>query len=315
MKFKEFFADLLYHKKQLGMCVKTIEEYKRIIENVLIVSIGEIELQNVKLIDTGKIMEVGRNHGEFGPQRGIVVFRQLLQYIKAAGFNAPIDWRDIKVPIPPKKEVEWLDQDEFEKVRKSFDLNTLRGLRDRALVENLRASGMRISEALSLNRDDIDWDKKQVKVMNAKTKEWELVYFTEESLAWIKRYLEMRNDNFPPIFTTLNGTRLLPCTARNCLHQATKNLGLKKRVHPHIFRSTFGTELLQGGVDIKSVQYLMRHKSERTTLKHYIAHSKIRCKGEHERVMNTQAFLNPAILTTNLAQIKEKLSIKSVLMI
>jgi site-specific recombinase XerD len=309
MILREFFIGLLQFKGQFGMCAKTIQEYQRLFTGVLSSAVGDIDHTKIKLTDVGKIMEAGRAHGEYGPQRGIVVFRQLLQYIKAAGFAIPIDWRDIRVPAPPKRDVEWLDKDEFSLVRNSFDLNTIRGLRDRALVENLRVSGMRISEALSLNRDDIDWKRKQAKIMNAKTKEWELVYFSEESLAWLKRYLDMRNDKFPPVFTTSNGTRLLPCTARNCLHQATKDLGLKKRVHPHIFRSTFGTELLQGGVDIKSVQHLMRHKSERTTLKHYIAYSKTRCKGEHERIMDGHKFQNPAVLTDGLAKIRAGLGI------
>lgn len=163
-----------------------------------------------------------------------------------------------------------------------------------------------------LKRAGIGWERKQAEVINCKTKEQETVYFTDESLAWLKRYLDMRNDKFPPVFTTSNDTRLLPCTARNCLHQATKDLGLKKRVHPHIFRSTFGTELLQGGVDIKSVQHLMRHKSERTTLKHYIAYSKTRCKGEHERIMDSHKFQNPALLTDGLAKIREALTMEKV---
>ncbi len=70
------------------------------------------------------------------------------------------------------------------------------GLRDRALIENLKVTGMRISEALSLNRDDIDWAKKEAEIINAKTKEQETIYFTDESLAWLKRYLDWRNDKF-----------------------------------------------------------------------------------------------------------------------
>ena len=93
---------------------------------------------------------------------------------------------------------------------------------------------------------------------------------------------------------------------------ATQKAGITKRIHPHIFRSTFGTELLYGGADIKSVQVLMRHKSERTTLKHYIAVSKDRCKGEHERILNTQKFLNPAILTDGLEKIKQGFELQAV---
>jgi len=167
---------------------------------------------------------------------------------------------------------------------------------------------MRISEALSLNRDDIDWNKKQAEITNSKTKERELVYFTDESLAWLKNYLEMRNDNFPPLFASLSGKRVPPCSIRRRIHTAVRRAGINKRIHPHLLRSTYGTELLQGGVDIKSVQALMRHKSERTTLKHYIAVSKHRCRSEHERIMNTQNFISPSWLTESLEKTRQELA-------
>ncbi|MBP9686672.1 MAG: tyrosine-type recombinase/integrase [Candidatus Doudnabacteria bacterium] len=95
-----------------------------------------------------------------------------------------------------------------------------------------------------------------------------------------------RIDKFQPVFVSSNGVRSTPCSVRRTIHNATKEAGITKRIHPHLFRSTFCTELLHGNVDIKSVQILARHKSERTTLRHYIAVSKERCKIEHQRVMN-----------------------------
>ena len=174
----------------------------------------------------------------------------------------------------------------------------------RALIENLRVTGMRISEAISLNRDDIDWNKKEAEITNAKTKEREMVYFTDESLAWLKRYLDFRNDRSEALFVNQNGKRVSPCTVRNTIHHSTRRAGIKKNVHPHIFRSTFGTELLHGGADIKSVQVLMRHKSERTTLKHYIAVSKDRCKSEHERIMNVKSITEDLVEALNNKQIE-----------
>jgi site-specific recombinase XerD len=288
MKLREYFAGLIDYKRQCGMCPKTLNEYRIHIEGTLSNAVGDIEVAELRQIDVGKVIEAGRQHGRFGPLRGAVVFRQLLKYLKESGIKFDFDWRDVRVPPEPRKKVEWLDKEEFEQVRNSFDLNTLSGLRDRALIETLRVSGMRIGEALSLNRDDIDWVKKEAEITNGKTKDREMVYFSDESLAWVKRYLDWRNDKSPAIFASCNGRRSSACGIRRTIHNATKAAGIKKRVHPHIFRSTFGTELLQGGVDIKSVQTLMRHRSERTTLKHYIAVNKDRCKDEHQRILNTQ---------------------------
>jgi site-specific recombinase XerD len=288
MQLKEYFNGLIEYKKQFGACEKTIHEYQIHLKGTLLNSVGDLELSDIKQTDVGKVLEAGRQHGRFGPLRGAVVFRQLLRYLKESGNKFDFDWRDIRLPKEPNKKVEWLDKIEFEAVRNSFDLDTLSGLRDRALIENLRVTGMRISEALSLNRGDIDWEKKEAEITNAKTKEREMIYFTDESLSWLKKYIDWRNDKGDALFVSYNGKRATPCSVRRTIHNSTKLAGIKKRVHPHIFRSTFGTELLQGGVDIKSVQTLMRHRSERTTLKHYIAVNKDRCKDEHQRIMNIQ---------------------------
>ncbi len=305
MKLKDFFPGLLEYKKQFGACEKTIESYQQYLKGILTQSIGEIELADLRQTDIGKVLEAGRLHGRFGPLRSAVVFRQLLRYMREAGYKFDFDWRDIRLPSEPKKKVEWLDKEEFESVRNCFDLQTLSGMRDRALIENLRVTGMRISEAISLNREDIDWNKKEAEITNAKTKEREMVYFTDESLKWLKIYMDFRNDKSEALFVNQNGKRVSPCTVRNTIHHSTRRAGIKKNVHPHIFRSTFGTELLQGGVDIKSVQTLMRHKSERTTLKHYIAVNKDRCKGEHERIMNAQELTKSPILSDNFEAIRQ----------
>lgn len=287
MKIQEFFEGLLNHKRAANSAPKTIQEYKRIIDKILMPSIGDMDLESFREIDADKIKIQGRNHGQFGEQRGIVVFRQLLQYVKKTGVHIPFDWRDLRVPTGPKKEVDWLTPEEWDEVRKAFDLKWIVGLRDRALCEVLRVSGMRISEALSLNRDSINWDTKEVKIRNAKPPhDIEKVYFTQESLHWVTQYLQMRNENCEPLFVSFTGARATPSGVRRTIHAAMQRAGVKKHVHPHLFRSTFGTELLQGGTDIKAVQTLMRHKSERTTLKHYVAVNKERAKGEHQRVFD-----------------------------
>lgn len=293
MKLSDFFQGLIAHKAAEGHSPKTLNEYRRIIETVLRPSIADIELDDLREIDADKIKIQGRQHGQFGPERGIVVFRQLLQYIKKTGLKAPIDWRDIKVPTSPKKEVDALTKDEWDKVRQAFDLNWIVGLRDRALVEILWASGLRISEALSLDRDSIDWETREVKIRNVKPPhEIEKVYFTEESLHWVKQYLQMRNENMEPLFVTFTGQRATPSGIRRTIHHAMEKAGVDKRVHPHLFRSTFVTNLLQGRdegspvTDIKTVQILARHRSERTTLKHYTAVMKGRAKKEHDKVLN-----------------------------
>lgn len=288
MKIGDFFGGLLEHKKAENLSKKTIDEYKRLWEKVLIPSgVPEIEIGKLKINDTDKILLAGQTHGKFGGQRGVVVLRQLLEYIRREGHATSVNWWEISLPSVAHKEVDWLDAEEWQQVRNAFNLNWIIGIRDRALVEILRASGMRIGEALSLNRDSVNWGKKEAEIIGGKKPyKPRKVYFTDESLAHLKNYLDLRNDKFPPMFVSLTGERATGAGVRRTIHTAIKKAGIKKRVHPHIFRSTFATELLQGGADIKSVQALCGHESERTTLRHYTAVSKVRCKIEHQRVLD-----------------------------
>lgn len=246
MKLREYFTGLVDYKRQCGMCPKTLHEYQIHIKGTLNEAVGDIEVAELRQIDVGKVIEAGRQHGRFGPLRGAVVFRQLLKYLKESGIKFDFDWRDVRVPPEPRKKVEWLDKEEFEQVRNSFDLNTLSGLRDRALIENLCVTGMRIGEALSLNRDDINWEKKEAEIINGKTKDREMIYFTEESLAWLKRYLDWRNDKSPAVFASCNGRRSSACGIRRTIHNATEAAGIKKRIHPPFIPQYFRNRITAG---------------------------------------------------------------------
>lgn len=287
MYLKDAFSPFLEYMAAKGLTQKTIEEHKRFLFGSFAHSIADMKISELKLVDVVKVMAAGKSHGEFGPQRSVVTLRRLLKFIKECGHPIPFDWRDVELPKVPQKPVEYLTPEELEKIRASFDINTLPGLRTRALIEVLYDTGMRISEAVSLNREDIDWANKTARVTNAKTKDkGEPVYFTDRSLEWLQKYLDARHDNFPPLFAGYMGDRLNKCTARNILRRTTKELGIKKHIRHHIFRRTLATNLMQSGkVDLKSVQRIMRHKSVRTTLRYYVGIDEERVRALHQEVM------------------------------
>lgn len=286
MKMSEYYGPFLGYLKSKGMSEKTISEYNRMLYGPLSKSVEDIDIAQLRMVNVAKVEEAGRPYGEYGAQRAVVVLRRLLCFIRDTGITLPFDWRDITLPKAPDRPVNSLNEAEIERLFDSFDLNALPHLRTRALLEVLLDTGMRISEAISLDRDHIDWDNKEVEIVNCKTKRREMVYFTDRSLYWLKRYLDKRKDNMEAVFISGRG-RLLSVTARNFLrtHIATLHLDFNKHIHHHLFRKTFVTELLRRGIDIKSVQSLARHRSERTTLKHYAAVDLGRCKGLHQAVM------------------------------
>ncbi len=283
MRLKETYEKYIEHLRLKGLTKKTIVEHSRFLFGSLSHSIENREIVDLKITDVDYVVSAGNRHGEYGAQRSVVVFRQLLKFLKQSGYAISFDWRDIRVPKVPQKPVEFLTPEEMELIRNKLP-NDLSGIRARALIEVLYDTGMRISEAISLNKEDIDWNKKEVKVLNAKTKEWGTVYFTERSFYWLKKYLETRKDDLPALFISGRG-RLVRSSSGNYLRTHLRSLGIKKKITHHIFRRSFVTSLIQGNVDIKSVQTLARHKSERTTLRCYTGIDVKRAKELHQKVM------------------------------
>ena len=285
MKTKELFNEYLDYLTNKGMDPKTVREHQRFLLGSLSHSISEKELCELRIIDAAAVMHAGKAHGEYGPQRSVVTFRQLMKYAKIAGHQVPFDWRDVEVPTVPKKENQYLVMEELEKIRNALDITTHAGLRTRALIEVLLDTGMRITEATSLNKTDIDWENKEAVITNAKTKDREKIYFTDRSLEWVKRYYEFRKDDLPFVFVSGRG-RLLSVTSRNYIRTHLQNLGIRKHIKHHLFRKTFATYLIQGGADITAVGDLCRHRSPRTTLRYYAGVNKERSKEVHQKVLN-----------------------------
>ncbi len=285
MKVKDLFKDFLIYLANQGMEPKTVREHERFLLGSLSHSISEKELSDVRINDRAAVMNAGKAHGEYGPQRSVVTFRQLMKFAKGAGHHVPLEWRDIEVPQVPKKENQYLTKEELAVVMNAIDITTHAGLRTRALFEVLLDTGMRITEAISLNKEDIDWEQKEVVITNAKTKDREKVYFTDRSLQWLKKYFAFRKDDLPFVFVSGRG-RLLSVTSRNYIGAHLQNLSIKKHIKHHILRKTFATILIENGADITAVQDLCRHKSPRTTLRYYAGVNKERIKEVHQKVLN-----------------------------
>jgi site-specific recombinase XerD len=284
-KIKNYFEGFLDHRKQMGMDQKTLASDKIILYGSLSHSISEHDLESLTLADLALVKAAGREHGEFGPQRSASILRKFFRYLEDSAVTVPFDWRDIEVPRVPKKQNEYLIEEELGRVFSAFDITKLHGLRTRALCEVLFGTGMRISEALSLNIADIDWAKREAVIVNAKTKDRETIRFSERCLYWLRRYLDARKDGMPYLFVSGKG-RMPTVTARCYLRTHTKHLGINKHLKNHIFRKSYATHLIEQGEDIIAVRRLLRHKSARTTLRHYAVINQKRSKQVHADIMN-----------------------------
>ena len=139
-------------------------------------------------------------------------------------------------------------------------------LRDRAFISFLQSTGCRISEVCQLNRTDICYEKLEVTVLGKGNKE-RTVYFDEVTAMLLKRYLSERNDDYPALFIGKGTERLHPGGVRKRLHDLSKAAGVEN-VHPHRFRRTLATNLIQHGMPIQEVATILGHDKLDTTLKY-----------------------------------------------
>lgn len=166
---------------------------------------------------------------------------------------------------PPKKEKRLpkaLSVGEFELLRESY-----RTLRERAMVEVLYATGCRLSELAEMNRSGIDWQRMSYRVIGKGNKERE-VFFSEKSFYHLRKYLMQRADNEDALFITHRKPyrRVSNRAIQREIGIIAKRTGLSKRIHPHVLRHTFATDLLNNGADLALVQALMGHDDPATTL-------------------------------------------------
>jgi len=197
--------------------------------------------------------------------------RSFLRYLKEVRGFQVYDPEKVRRPKIPKHEVEYLTKEEVQRFLDGIPTHTQAGLRDRALAEVLCITGMRIAEALSLNRAQIDWET-QVALIIGKGNKPRRVYFTDTALAWIRQYLDIRHDDNPALFVT-QGEKSIRLKAQGTwkrFHQYARKAGIGKRVYPHMLRHTMATTLLANGCPIGHIRAMLGHEHLTTTCKYYL---------------------------------------------
>jgi integrase/recombinase XerD len=161
--------------------------------------------------------------------------------------------------------------DEIEKICTDISLDSTLGIRDRAMVEVLYACGLRISELLSLLLREIYFNEEFVRIIGKGSKE-RLVPISKRALKWMRKYL---NESRPFLdkhqrsegvaFLNSRGTAMSRMGFWKNLNKYIKNSGIRKEIHPHTFRHSFATHLLEGGADLRAVQEMLGHSDISTT--------------------------------------------------
>jgi integrase/recombinase XerC len=170
----------------------------------------------------------------------------------------------VSSPKLDKRLPSFLTQEEMEKLLGAPDLSTPLGQRDRAFLELLYASGLRVSELVGLTPEQIDLESNEIRVWGKGSKE-RVVLMGEPAAAALKDYLNqgrvelLGKKKSQALFLNRYGQPLPERSVQRILQQYAKKAGIGKRVHPHMLRHTFATHLLDGGADLRVVQELLGH--------------------------------------------------------
>ena len=173
----------------------------------------------------------------------------------------------------------YLSVDQVKDLFNVQNLNKKSGLRDRAILETLFSTGMRISELINLNKDDITpqiLERGELAVVG-KGRKLRTVYLSKTAIEWLRKYLMTRRDNFKPLFLRYSGKsmetndlegkslRITPRSVQRLIKSYAIKAGISQNVTPHVLRHSFATDLLIAGADLRSVQELLGHSDVSTT--------------------------------------------------
>jgi site-specific recombinase XerD len=203
----------------------------------------------------------------------LIALRSFLKFCAKRGIPA-LAADKVELARTTRKQVTFLSTDEMTRLLLQPDITTLNGLRDRAILELLFSSGLRVSELVGLDKDHINLKRREFMVRGKGQKD-RPIFISEDAAEWIHNYLEKRTDNARPLFIRYSGRKSVDLTGN--FHRLTARsvqrlvsryallAGITKHVSPHTLRHSFATDLLMNGADLRSVQALLGHSNVATT--------------------------------------------------
>ena len=201
----------------------------------------------------------------------LIAIRSMLRYLIK---------NEVEVVSPDKielgktrdREIRFLPSEDLQLLFQAVSHKTRAGLRDRAILEVLFSTGLRVSELSNLNRDQINLNKGEFSVIGKGGKA-RVVFLSKRAIEWLDRYLTNRKDEAPPVFIRYRGKtpktpeekRLSPRQIERLVEKYRQKAGITRKITPHVLRHSFATDLLTHGADLRSVQEMLGHKNIATT--------------------------------------------------
>jgi len=251
----------LFAKELEGRSPNTINRYKYIIGKLLIYC--QVPIRSITVYHLRRyLMELkSRDCADVTIEGVREVFSSFFNWLQKEQLISNNPCSNLAPIKCMKKEKLPFSRVDIEKLKEKCECN-----RDKAIICFLLCTGCRISEVTQLNITDIDFDKKQCKVLGKGNKE-RVVYIDDVTILMLKRYFSERTDNLPALFVGKGTERLTPAGVRFMLNKLAKQANVD-HVHPHRFRRTLATNLIYHGMPIQEVAKILGHEKLDTTMKY-----------------------------------------------
>lgn len=260
---------------------KTIQNYDHYLTRLLDFAGDDLDIKDInpELIRKWRLWlnrlgtNVSDELGKTTQNYHLIALRSFLKF--CAKYDVPAMAADkIELARTTRKQVTFLNEEELARLFAQPDVNKLAGLRDRAILELLFSSGLRVSELVGLDRDHINLKRREFMVRGKGQKD-RPIFISPNAAEWISEYLDQREDNTRPLFVRYSGRKSVDLTGN--YHRLTARsiqrlvsryallAGITKHVSPHTLRHSFATDLIMNGADIRSVQAMLGHSNIATT--------------------------------------------------
>lgn len=256
---------------------KTVENYRRYL-NYFVSAVGAKTLKDLNPENVRRFrLTLSRKPGEDSEYLKkttqsyyAIAIRNLLKYLAKNNIKTYLLPEQIELPKISQRQIEIIEYPDLERFLKGPSDDSLRALRDRAILETLFSTGLRISELCSLSRYS-DFARGELTV-RGKGSKLRVVFLSDNAREAIKKYLDKRGDAEEALFISISKAknpkvlgRIIPRTVQRLVQFYAKKAGILGKITPHQLRHQFATDLLMNGADIRSVQALLGHSNISTT--------------------------------------------------